>query len=539
MSHSPLDLANPDRIPERTPAEVQVRDQARKPELDPTLGIAVDVKRGGTPKHRLVTLGDSLTQGFQSGAIFNTQLSWPRMVAWEMGWDSSFRYPSYWGQGGMPLNLELVIRTIERRFGPKLDNAWEKVLAVGEVLSLLQSIGSHWKQEWDHDIPSTRNHNLGVWGWDLRDTLSRTADTCAREVKDHPFDYFKTANARSAYRVLHSARDGGKALTPVGAAHALSLDGGDDVGNGIETLVVMLGANNALRSVVDLELTWSDDGYQDLQQKKRFTVWRPSHFKHEFELLVAELSRIRARHVIVATVPHVTVAPVCRGMSRNQGKIKPGSRYFEYYTRPWVEPADFDPRDERCITAGAARVVDSAIDQYNDTIAAVVREKRRAGQDWYLLELSGLLDRLASRRYIEDEQARPDWWQEVGGEYPMPAALAALEPKVTSYFFRSGPGGRTKGGLFSLDGVHPTTVGYGLIAQEVIQVMQRAGVVFRFGNGGERTGPIELDFSRLLKLDTLLAAPPESLGNTLELFGAIDQGVDGLFEKIGLHARFP
>jgi hypothetical protein len=37
---------------------------------------------------------------------------------------------------------------------------------------------------------------------------------------------------------------------------------------------------------------------------------------------------------------------------------------------------------------------------------------------------------------------------------------------------------RTPGGLFALDGVHPTTIAYGLVAQELINVMQVAGVQF-------------------------------------------------------------
>ena len=42
---------------------------------------------------------------------------------------------------------------------------------------------------------------------------------------------------------------------------------------------------------------------------------------------------------------------------------------------------------------------------------------------------------------------------------------------------------------FSLDGVHPTTVGYGIFAQEVIRVMRRAGVEFRLPNGTPRPDP--------------------------------------------------
>ncbi len=78
----------------------------RTPVEDPSLGIHVKVTAEDTPRHRLVAIGDSLTHGFQSGAIFNTDLSYPAIVAHALGWSDYFRYPSYFGQGGIPLNLD-------------------------------------------------------------------------------------------------------------------------------------------------------------------------------------------------------------------------------------------------------------------------------------------------------------------------------------------------------------------------------------------------------------------------------------------------
>src|SRR6476660_7429141 len=108
-----------------TPDSVIVTKTAREPEMDPTLGIPVPKNADGKPRHRLVAIGDSLTHGFQSGAIFHTEISWPRIVAWEMGWDDHFRYPKYWGYGGMPLNLEILVRRLEAQFGSKLSGLWD------------------------------------------------------------------------------------------------------------------------------------------------------------------------------------------------------------------------------------------------------------------------------------------------------------------------------------------------------------------------------------------------------------------------------
>jgi len=236
--------------------------------------------------------------------------------------------------------------------------------------------------------------------------------------------------------------------------------------------------------------------------------------------VVAQVRKIRAQHVIWCTIPHVTIAPIARGVG---SKVRAGSRYFPYYTRPWISDPDFDALDDPCITEQEARAIDCAIDQYNDAITNAVHAARLAGKDWYLLDTAGMLDRLAVRRYIDDPTARPPWWR----KYELPAELQALVPEPNSRFFTTEPTGRVHGGLFSLDGVHPTTIGYGLLAQEVINVMQLAGVQFYLRDGRTlRTGPVKVDFKRLIALDTLISDPPRSLTSDLQLIGWADQTLD-------------
>ncbi len=515
---------------ENPPKEVLERAAPRAPVSDPTLGIAVPTHPTGTHPHRLVTIGDSMTHGFQSFAISNTHISYPAVVAQELGWYEQFRRPSYPGFGGLPLNLEFIARKIEEHFGPHV-NPLELVSAAAHLYKWMDEIEDWWERGPGAQLPPRAGilHNLGIYGWDLRDTLVRTAATCAQEIaeeetKDHMVptrQLVQSHNARAALRVLDSARDAvGRALTPLGAARALGEEAG--ARDGIETLVVMLGANNALGTVVQLSVKWSqDDGFEDLKKKAEYTVWAPSHFRSELALLAAEVRNIRARNVLWATVPHVTIAPIAHGVGK---KVRKGSRYFQYYTRPWIAPEEFraDHGQDEFITAEQARHVDAAIDCYNDAITETVRAGRNEGRDWYLLELCGLLDSLAHKRYIEDQEAQPEWWQ----EYKLPPALAALHPRPTTYFYHSGKTGRTAGGLFSLDGVHPTTIAYGIVAQEVIRVMRLAGVEFRDAEGKPREEPVEVDFKNLVALDTLISNPPRSVTSVVKLIGWFDEKFD-------------
>ena len=85
-----------------------------------------------------------------------------------------------------------------------------------------------------------------------------------------------------------------------------------------------------------------------------------------------------------------------------------------------------------------------------------------------------------------------------------------------------------------MDGVHPTTIGYGILAQELINVMQQhAGVKLYLGDGRtERLGPVRVKFGRLIDRDTLISSPPRSLTSNVRLIGWIDRTLDGIMDRI-------
>ena len=509
-----------------TPPDVAISATAPPPFVDPTLGVPVPPRAYSErlPRNRLVAIGDSLTHGFMSGAIHRTDVSVAAIVAHELGLRDggagAFRRPVYGGPGdGLPVNIEALVRHLEREPGSR-EGLWQLAGAAVRARKWLDDVEDYWERGAGARFtpPAEINHNLGVYGWRFDHALERTARRLQDSIRPARDAFLKQVvqdhRARAGVRVLASRR--GTDLTQFGAARELGRDAGDgaDPDHGIETLLVMLGANHALETVVQLRVNWKG-GPRERDEPR--TVWHPRLFKELLDRAVAQVRGIRARHVIWGTVPHVTIAPVARGVER---KVARGSRYFPYYTRPWITDDAFDPDDDRNITHQQARAVDSAIDDYNDSIAEAVIAARREGLDWHVLDLAGLLDRLAQKRYIDDRLAQPSWWS----RYPLPPELQALDPPPDSAFFVTGPTGRrAKGGLFSLDGVHPTTIGYGILAQEIVRVMSVAGVAFPGADGRPRPAPVRVDFARLIAEDTLISDPPRSVDSTLRTIGWLDE----------------
>ncbi|MBA3264603.1 MAG: hypothetical protein H0T69_19470 [Thermoleophilaceae bacterium] len=508
-------LSNAPREP-GTPDDVKIYDEAREPVEDSTLGIEVKLPPAGPAPHRLVAVGDSLTQGFMSLAVRATHLSYPAMIARELGWFDEFRFPTFDGPGGLPLDLEWLLRGLEEEFGDEFE-LHETVKTVLTARRMLENHEDFWERGPGARTPRTPgiNHNLAIYGWDLRDSLSRDAELAKAEMTRARDNFWpsmpQNSGSLSALRVLDSARtESGEALTPLEAAAALGTEG-------IETLIVYLGANNALATVLTLDVVWSGRDYADLEAKKEYTVWTPTHFASELRQVARAVRPARARHVLWLTVPHVTIAPIAKGVG---GKVSETSRYFHFYTRPWVADDAFmaDPDRYPNLTAGQARAVDSAIDQYNEAIVAEVTSARDAGLDWRVVDVCGVLDRLAVRRYVETPGARPEWWT----PYELPEELEdTLGFTPTTRFLRSGPDGITQGGLVSLDGVHPTTAGYSIVAHECMKVMIEAGVEFRAADGSVRQDA-RLDFAGAARADTLLTKPLRSLESNLDLLGWLD-----------------
>lgn len=474
---------------------------------------------GGTPvgKHRLVVIGDSISQGFKSFAIHQTDLSWPAMVA-RYGGIETFRRPQFDGPQdcpGLPLNLEALVRSA-RVPATLLDTRGVARLA-RDLLRVADRVEDYWERSVGGDRvaaagepvldPDKIHHNLAVWGHDIRDALDLTVRAARRRIRDAPgrFDnLFRQVPSAPMERTTLLTLDPGR---PDDSQVSLAKKLGED--GGIETLVIALGANNILRTVLSFRIDWSEDGaYQDLESKQAFNAWAPRHFEVEFNALLEEVDSIKAKNVIVFTVPHVTIAPMVRGV----GTKMPGDRYFSRYTRPWIPDEIFNPNRHDCLTGQQLRILDCAVDMYNEHIVSRVGSIK-SDKTWRVLDTAGMLDRMAYRRYVIDDEATPPWWE----PYDLPEAYRALSPGLDSRFFRSDKFGRIEGGLFSLDGIHPTTAGYALLAHEVMLMMTDMGVPL---------AAVEPDWEEVLRLDSLISDPPQNLATVLTVIEILDRGVD-------------
>jgi hypothetical protein len=495
---------------------------------------------------RLVTIGDSLTQGFQHGAIRRTDWAFPAMVARALG-VPSFRSPDFNAPDGaaLLLDLELLLDRLSTDCGNRLD-LWE----APKALFTLQRTMSHIEDYWERGAgarPSTTgpvHHNLAVWGFEVLDALTLSDRVCAdntppprdnlvRQLPEH-------AMYRSARRTLNPAARGELSeLTALELAQRLGAS------EGIENLLVGLGANNALGTCATLSVHRSSDAdLGRLAHDRECNLWQPPHFAAAYAELAQKIDTIAAQRVFLTTVPHVTIAPVTRGVSPGcpRGQELEGG-YFEYYTRFWIWDRHFDPRRNQHLTRAQAREVDATIDAYNVTV-----RKEAARRGWHVIDLCSVLDRLAFRR----NEGRPS--------YPLPSGLVAALRDDPRTRFRVRPDGQVlldtrfmrtperapadsapssdwqtafKGGLFGLDGVHPTTTGYGIIAHEVLSAFQTAGV--------PGADPTKLDWPAIVANDSLLTAPPAllvSLEATLDaLFAKLP--LDALIEKLGGYGSEP
>lgn len=435
---------------------------------------------------KLVAIGDSLTQGFQSLAIHSSQYSYPALIAECMGLSTTeFQTPSFAGKGGLPMNVEWVTRRLEERFGANI-GVFEWAFAVDAMIDLVDEVEEYW-EEGIGSQPSadTLYHNLAVWGFEVGDAYAITSAMCDALIGAPRNDWLRWPSQprlRTARKVLNPGQiEARKDDTQITIARRIRERDGE-----ILNLIVWLGANNCLGTVVDLKIR--ETGDTPPGPNSPFNLWKPTAFRLEYEELARQIQTIGATNVYVATIPRLTIPPITRGIMKNRGQLPDTRIYFDFYTRFFIKDKEFDPQRDPKLTRAEAEKIDSYIDQYN----LVIREVADAN-GWFVVDMWKVLNQLAVRR----NHGMPT--------YPLPAAIADLSIR----FYEVAPSGAVlNGGLTSLDGVHPTTCGYAIAAQEFINVMRKRNPRIQ-----------DIDFARVRRLDTLVSRPPRTLD---DIFGFLE-----------------
>ncbi|MGQ4647104.1 hypothetical protein [Lyngbya aestuarii] len=472
---------------------------------------------------KLVTIGDSLSQGFTSGSIYKTEFSYPAIIARCLG-AKNFRKPDFSGEGGLPINLENVLRLLFQRYGPKVN--WTDVIpATLSVRSLLDRVEDYWERG-EGNEPSTTgplHDNLAVFSFLLDDCDTLTEELCRRYLPE-PQDNFlgqipEFPMYRAARRTLNpSFGSQYKNLSQIEAAQAIAKQE-----QGIENLIIWLGGNNCLGTVTSLDIKWSEKEDLDparLAQKRNDpqqqtpNLWRPEHFQTVLERIGPKLDAIGANDIFIATVPHVTIPPISRGVTPGAtgSKALSSDGYYEYYTQFWVWDDEFSksPNQYSYLTREDARIIDATINAYNSQIKA---EASKRG--WHVVDMCQVLDKLAFRRQegqvkyqfppelvkaIQDNPKTKDRFTPQG-ELLLDTRFLSLSPDAPD------PSQRYQGGIFGLDGFHPTFIGYGIIAYEFLQVM------------GQQVTAQSIDWKAIVAADTLLTNPPLNLANLQSTLG--------------------
>lgn len=463
---------------------------------------------------KLFTIGDSVAQGFMSMAAARTELSFSTRIQHllDPNRNQVYNVPK-WPLGGHPIDVEAVLRKLDARLGPNIAGPIDWARALFFVQSMMDDVETYYERgEGAENEPYPGGvsffHNCAVRGFNVADAWLVTPAVCR--------DFIRNSDQKNSVFGLPSAsfhRTAARVLNPSGAPafehhSALSWLSHHAKGEGVENALICLGANNVLEVVTRFRTkrTPNDANNRPHQWTHRqrfeagYNIWHPDDFEAEYAELVARTSAAMQPNkygdwrVFVANVPFVTIAPLAKGVGqtfrvRSAYPNINDKLYFKYYTYFPFEESDINQGVPK-LRFNEALQIDEFIARYNESIERVVEgENSRLGaKRFFVVDIESALTKLA--------------WKRNGGmpTYKLPGYLNDLMPRPSTLFYHASRERKLEaGGIFSLDGVHPSSIGQGLLAREFLEVMQKAGVV------GAR--PDDLDWARIVREDRLYMDP--------------------------------
>ncbi|NJM46433.1 MAG: hypothetical protein HC860_09835 [Alkalinema sp. RU_4_3] len=456
---------------------------------------------------KLFTIGDSLSQGYMSAAAARTDLCYSTLIAQKMGLPS-YDYPR-WEAGGLPLNIEAILRHLQSKFGTDI-NWFEFPQAVLEVLDQLNISEEYYERgpgsiNQPYNLQTEFFHNVAISGFDVADAWSVTAENCKAEIKVAPNggnDRMQGPNA-DFYRIANVV------LNP---SQKPEFDNFTQLDwykyhaerEGVENLLLWLGSNHALGTVLGFKLNKTPNSGQDLtqlshQEREQWNLWHPNDFQREYQGLldrvdaVIQVNRAETSNVFIGTIPLVTIIPFAKGFGKevqithraDYSDEMLTSVYYEYYSY-FFRDGQSKPR-KGYLDKAQVLEIDETIREYNRVIRRLIAMKNQQYSQprYHLVDTSKVLQDLAFKR----NAGKP--------KYVLPDQFKQYPTFNTRFYSANQLGQLEKGGFFSLDGIHPTAIGQGIIAHEFLKVMKDAGAV----------PDAELNWDRIFSSDSLYTNP--------------------------------
>ena len=509
-------------------------------------------------------IGDSLTQGFQSGAICNTEWSYPAIIARSFGEvptktrneaPNHFRVPDFSGGNGLPLNLEAIVRSAS--FAGAQLNFLELIAAAAIVGNAAGASERYWETGDGSKASSSGpiHDNLAVWGFQVADSYQMTEAYSRRIIQGlvQGSDFgpmISAARDRTARRTLNPT------FHP-DLAERNSFELIEQMDN-VENLFFWLGANNVLSVAFDLDLRWSQSAdVHKLPHQRNCNIWTVEHFEALWREAERNLKRLHdngpVQRVIVATVPDVTIPPVTRGVSpaalreqnrrlANRGgvseseiiaqfqtdpetKERSHDGLYEYYTHFWILDKDFirDPGKHPQLSLDEARQIQAVVRGYNE----VIRDSAKRN-GWHVVDLAAHLNNYAYRRNEKAIVEYPEGLRNALANHPtrMDEGKLQFDTRYLGKVITKDSKPQARGGFFSLDGVHPTTCGYGVIAHHILDDLK--SIV-------PGADPAKIPWAEIVKNDQLVSNPPPILDDIVSFLGVADPILRNLFAVMSSH----
>lgn len=457
---------------------------------------------------RLFTIGDSISQGFMSLAAAKTELCYSTILAECLGLktgcttdgNTEYIYPD-WPANGLPFNMEAVLRCLERRYDRDIKFLeWIGVPSI--VNSYLDTTEKFYEctdlyKDKPYHLPVKHFHNVSVFGNCVHDAWMLTPELCKTMIKKKKVsdDYFEGPSSpryRTALRVLDPMLNGEN-------RSALDWLKYHCENEGVENIIIWLGANNALGTLLKMkinEFNTADPLNESYEKRDSCNLWSAENFETDFRELIRRVNTIldnpknKNPHtkVFIGTVPLVTIAPLAKGVgcATPYDKKNPDNNlYFESYSFVFFSDKTA-AESQKSLSREDVIKIDERITGFNNSIENIINEQGNNNR-YYKVDICEALLKMAFRR----NNGHPTY------EFPSLLKQQLLYNPTTLYYRVDRNGKIYNGGLFSLDGVHPTVIGQGIIAHEFRKVMEQSGVVFT------KT----IDWKKIVDSDTLTSYP--------------------------------